>query len=196
MTLPLDTLNHSLTTDPFATLQVQTRQHRLHHRCGAYTFEDGPALTRLVSVHRPARILELGTALGYTACCLAYGSPHTHVDTIEGDHDHVQRARSQIARYGLQNRITVHHGDFALILADLTSTYDMVFFDGFAPEFPILMRLRELLTDGGMFVCSNLQLNHGRDAQRIATVWAKPDQWRQHESIEGGRTIVLAKAGV
>jgi len=84
--------------------------HRKVHGCEAYTFEDGPALTALSGWKQPHRVLELGTALGYSACCLAQGSASARVDTIEGDATHVTLAREQIARHALTHRITVHHG--------------------------------------------------------------------------------------
>ena len=67
--------------DPFQSLQDVTRIHRSEHGCGAYTFEDGTGLIDLSARIKPKRILELGTALGYTACCLASGSPEAHVDS-------------------------------------------------------------------------------------------------------------------
>ncbi len=179
--------------DPFIDLQAATRQHRIHHQCGAYTFEDGLALTDLVRTYDPQRIVELGTALGYTACCLAYGSSVAHVDTIEGDPDHVRLARMHIAHTGLESRITVHHGDFTTTLAGLPDGYDMAFFDGFAPSLELLMHLRRALTDGGLLVCSNLQLGHGREALLVADECANRAHWSLHTAIEGGRTVVLRK---
>jgi predicted O-methyltransferase YrrM len=77
---------------PFELIQSMTRQHRADHGCGAYTFEDGPGLTTLAATHHAGRVLELGTALGYTACCFAAATPNTHVDTIERDSEHVRLA--------------------------------------------------------------------------------------------------------
>ena len=90
--------------------------HRKVHGCEAYTFEDGPALTALSGWKRPQRVLELGTALGYTACCLAQGCVSARVDTVEGDATHVALAREEIARHALTHRITVHYGQFDEIL--------------------------------------------------------------------------------
>jgi len=99
-----------MTIDPFSAIQSATRTHRRSHGCGAYTFEDGPALTSMAAASGARRILELGTALGYTACCLAAGHPEARVDTIEGDPDHARLALEQIGSVGLSDRITVHHG--------------------------------------------------------------------------------------
>lgn len=182
--------------DPFRDLQIATQQHRARHQCGAYSFEDGPALTQLVRTHQPARILELGTALGYTACCLAAGSAAAQVDTIEGDAEHVRLARGQIARYDLQARISLHHGDFMPVIAGLAGGYDLAFFDGFAPTLRMLQRLHTLLVSGGRLICANLQLGHGEEARLVAAVCANRAFWSPAAAIEQGRTVVLVKAGV
>ena len=65
--------------DPLRHIQNATRVHQREHGCGACTFEDGPALTALSMSLQPRRVLELGTALGYTACCLAQGCETAYV---------------------------------------------------------------------------------------------------------------------
>lgn len=179
--------------DPFADVQAATRQHRREHGCGAYTFEDGPALIRLADRYRPARILELGTALGYTACCMAHGSPDARVDTIEADAGHVELARAQISRHDLGARITVHHGRFDSVLETLQPVYSMAFFDGYTPTLDTVANMRRLLVDGGLLVCSNLQLGSGEEAARLATDLADSSRWQRRDPIENGATAVLVK---
>src|SRR5580700_4237470 len=71
------------------------------------------------------RILELGTALGYTALSFASGAPDSTVDTIERDPEHVQLARDNITATRLDHRITIHEGDFAAVLPTLDPGYDV-----------------------------------------------------------------------
>lgn len=189
MTTPIQ----PITTDPFAALQAATRRHLAEHGCGAYTFEDGPALRDLANQRQPNRILELGTALGYTACCLAHGSPQAKIDTIEGDAQHVELARAQISQYGLSANITVHHGAFDAVLGTLRAGYDFAFFDGFAPALNTLRRMRELLTTGGLLACSNLQLSSGDEARQITDALTDSSRWTRCDPIENGRTVVLIK---
>ena len=188
-----DSMAKRLDRDQFADVQQATRQHLRQHRCGAYTFEDGPALTALSVWKRPQRVLELGTALGYTACCLAQGCASTRVDTIEGDATHVELAREQIARHGLTDRITVHHGQFDKILGQLEMGYDLAFFDGFEPPPAIIARIRDVLAIGGMLVCSNLQLGRGSAARQLARELDDARRWQTLSSIEHGRTAVRLK---
>lgn len=181
--------------DPFAAIQAATRAHRAHHGCEAYTFEDGPALHQLAAKWQPKRILELGTALGYTACCLAGGYSSAQVDTIEADALHVDLARAQIKRAGLANRIVVHHGRFDSVLAGLKPSYDMAFFDGFAPEPEVIRTVRQLLVDGGVLICSNLQLTSSSVSRDLQKDFDAAQRWLRQPSIEHGTTQVFIKRG-
>lgn len=181
--------------DPFADIQAATRAHREQHGCGAYTFEDGPALLQLAATQQPKRTLELGTALGYSACCIARGSPRAHIDTVEMDEDHVALAREQIARHGLSERIRVHPGAFEQVLPGLAPGYDLIFFDGFAPDSAVIRHLRGLLVQGGVLVCSNLQLAKAIDARALEADLDNSDRWQVMPALEGGRTRVCRKHG-
>lgn len=137
---------------PFEHIQQATRAHRRTHGCHAYTYSDGAALTVLAADVGARRVLELGTALGYTACCLAAAGPSVFVDTIEKDPIHVALARENIAQTGLSERVAVHEGDFYEVLRGLTAGYDLAFFDGIAPEPRLIAGLSSLLVPGGTFV--------------------------------------------
>src|SRR5580700_37812 len=119
--------------DPFAKVKAATDAHRARHGCGAHPYDNGPLLAALAAAANARRILELGTALGYTALSFASGAPGATVDTVERDAEHVQLARDNIAASGMDHRITVHEGDFAAILPTLDPGYDVVFFDGGTP---------------------------------------------------------------
>lgn len=149
--------------DPYARIQQATRDHRAGHGCGAYTFSDGRLLLALARQLRPDRVLELGTALGYTACCWADGG--AAVDTLEGDPSHVRLARENVEAAGLAERVTVRQGDFDDLLPGLPGPYDAVFFDGFAPSPPLLGELGRRLSPGGLLVTANLRLA-GRELRR------------------------------
>ena len=179
--------------DPFASIQAATRSHRKLHGCGAYTFEDGPGLARVAAASGATRILELGTALGYTACCLASGAPGAIVDTVEGDPAHVELAKELIAKAGLTERIRVHIGEFDQVLGKLPEDYDLAFFDGFAPSDAILALLRNCLTTGGILVCANLGLVEGVVQARLLQDFKNAERWLEVCKLESGRTIVLRK---
>src|SRR5580658_6075945 len=148
--------------DPFAKVKAATDAHRAKHGCGAYPYDNGPLLAALAAAANARRILELGTALGYTALSFASGAPGATVDTVERDPDHVRLARDNIAAAGMDHRITVHEGDFATVLPTLDPGYDVAFFDGQAPSPGVHKALRGLLRTGGTLITANL--NHGGTA--------------------------------
>ena len=187
------TLTNATACDRYAAVQQATRAHRASHGCWAYTFEDGPSLQRLAAKWNAHRVLELGTALGYTACCLAGSGPEVRVDTIERDATHVALAREQIASVGLADQITVHHGSFEVVMKKLAPCYDLAFFDGFTPEPHVIYALRQLLVDGGLLVCANVDLAVSAEAIALRQALDDPLQWQQEASIEAGATRVLIK---
>ena len=151
------------TEDPYAWLQEATRLHRRSHDCGAYTFTDGRLLLALARELRPSRVLELGTALGYSACCWADAG--ALVDTIDRDPAHVTEARENVARARPSGIVTPHLGGFDAVLATLTGPYDAVFFDGYAPAASMLSSLADRTTRPGLLVIANLSLA-GTDVER------------------------------
>src|SRR5262245_49191236 len=148
--------------DPFAHIRAATDRHRAQHGCGAFPYDNGALLGTLAGAAQARRVLELGTALGYTAAWLAHGAPHAVVDSVERDPEHVRLARRHVEESGLAGRVVVHHGDFAKVLRGLDPGYDVAFFDGFTPAPPILRELRRLLRPRGLLISANL--THGGEA--------------------------------
>lgn len=149
----------SAADDPFKAVRINTDRHRSEHGCWAYPHEDGRILGVLAAAVRATRILELGTALGYTALCLAYGASSAKVDTLERDPQHVSLARSAIEKVGYSSRIRVHEGEFATLLPTLKPGYDVAFFDGYAATLDVLDAVGRLLRPGGLLISANQQLS-------------------------------------
>jgi predicted O-methyltransferase YrrM len=179
--------------DRFAGLQAATRRHRRLHGCNAYTFEDGPGLLAIARAEHATRILELGTAMGYTACVLAIATEQTHVDTIEGDPEHVALAREHIRDFGLDEHVTVRPGDFFKVMAELDGPYDLAFFDGLGPTVRLVETLRKLLRPGGLLVCGNLAHASSTERRSIDLEFRQSGRWRLISSIEGGGTLAFRK---
>lgn len=116
------------------------------------------------------------------------------MDTIEADTDHVTLARLHIAQAGLGNRVTVHHGRFEDVIRNLDSGYDMIFFDGFAPDHSLTRGMHDRLVTGGLLVCANLQLADAADARALENDLNEPRRWRREEPIEDGATQVRIKS--
>jgi predicted O-methyltransferase YrrM len=153
--------------DPFAAVREATLAHRAAHGCGAYPYDNGALLGTLAAAANARRVIELGTALGYTALWFAKGAPQAVIDTIERDFEHVQLARAQVEAHGMAGHIVVHEGDFASVLRTFDPGYDVAFFDGFTPARPLLKELRRLLRARGLLISANLTHN-GADAYLTA----------------------------
>jgi predicted O-methyltransferase YrrM len=177
--------------DPFVKIRNATNTHRSRHGCGAYPYDNGPLLAALAGAVSARRILELGTALGYTALSFASGAPDATVDTIERDPEHVQLARDNIAAAVMDHRITVHEGDFATVLPTLDPGYDVAFFDGNTPVSALHKLLRGLLRTGGMLVTANL--NHGGTADAVRKALFDGKAWRSALVDDDGETAISVK---
>ena len=183
-------MNKSL-ADPFAHVRKATQTHRARHGCGAHSYGNGPLLSALAAAVQARRILELGTALGYTALSFAAGAPNCVVDSIERDPQHVSLARDNVVAAALDHRITVHEGDFAKVLPTLDPGYDLAFFDGHTPVLSLHGALRNLLRTSGLLITANL--NHGGTADAVAKALFDGKSWRSAPIDETGETAISVK---
>ena len=179
----------NMNENQFRFIQTMTQEHRLRHRCNAFTYSDGQALLDLAKTFKPERILELGTALGYTACCLAAAGEKCLVDTIEGDPEHVRIAKKNIAQVGFAEKVKVHEGDFSQVMKTLGDGYDIVFFDGLAPTPALLMQLHRKLREGGVLICANLDFA-GRGCEELLD---DTNYWKPVGRFENGGTRAVIK---
>ena len=181
---------NSADADPFAAIRGATDRHRAEHGCRAYPFSEGPLLGVIAAATEARRILELGTALGYTALWLAHGARQAKVDTVERDPEHVRIAREHLAAAGFGDRVSVHQGDFEQVLPTLAPEYDLGFFDGFAPTLLHLAEFRRLLRPRGVLVSTNLDRGRGDDYRAAL---GDPQSWLTSFAAEGGRTAISVK---
>ena len=111
--------------DAYAWARAAVKEHRWRHRCSLYRFEDGPLIQDIALATRPRRVLELGTLLGYTACCWA--ATGAEVVMVEPDPLHVTLARTTIAHAGLGSRAQVIEAETEAAAEHVTGTFDVVF---------------------------------------------------------------------
>ncbi|MBQ3118944.1 MAG: O-methyltransferase [Clostridia bacterium] len=87
-------------------------------------------LAVLMSIVRPQKILEVGTAIGYSSMLmLKYAGEKSCVTTIERDENVLSQARENIKSRGLEDRIHTIFGDATEVLESLSDKYDFVFID-------------------------------------------------------------------
>lgn len=120
--------------------------------------EVGALLRVLATAIGATRILEIGTAIGYSGIWLAGALPTGGMLlTIERDRERARVAREHFARAGLDNRISILIGDAQRMLAKVAGPFDLIFQDGDKAFYePALNRLVELLRPGGLLVTDNV----------------------------------------
>ena len=102
----------------------------------------------------PKRILEIGTAVGYSAICFSeFLQDNGKIDTIEREHDRVIQAIENIEKAEVEDKIKVLEGDAVEILPTLTDQYDVVFIDASKGKYPFFLKeaLRMLAPNGIIF---------------------------------------------
>lgn len=112
----------------------------------------------LLAFKKPDRILEVGTAVGFSALLMSeYGPEGSHITTIENYEKRIPAARENFRRAGKEDRITLLEGDATEVLKGLSGTYDMIFMDAAKGQYlHFLPDVLRLLEPGGLLVSDNV----------------------------------------
>ena len=111
-------------------------------------------ISKTLESKRVNRILEIGTAVGYSAICFSeFLAEYGLIDTIERDLDRVKEARENIKKAEVEEKINIIEGDAVEILPTLKNIYDIVFIDAAKGKYPIFLKeaLRMLAPKGIIF---------------------------------------------
>lgn len=93
----------------------------------------------------PRKILEIGTAIGFSALLLAEHFPEAEIDTVEKDEARYLRARAAVRDAGCEARIHCHLGDAADVIGTLRGPYDFLYLDGPKGQYLAHLKLAEPL---------------------------------------------------
>ena len=105
----------------------------------------------------PRRILEIGTAIGYSGIVMLSASPEATLNTVELSERSAALARENFRERGMLDRVNIFIGDAREIVPQLTGSYDFIFMDGPKGQYETFFPyLTELLTVGGALVCDNV----------------------------------------
>lgn len=115
-------------------------------------------LKLLLAMKRPARILEVGTAVGFSAILMAeYDPVECEITTIENYEKRIPIARENFKRAGKEHQITLLEGDATEILKELTKPYDFIFMDAAKGQYIHFMpEIFRLLKPEGILVSDNV----------------------------------------
>jgi caffeoyl-CoA O-methyltransferase len=143
----------------------------------------GHLLYLLARLGNARRILELGTATGYSTIFLARACRRTggHVVTVEIDEHMARRARQNFARAGLEDLITIQILDALEMLRNLEVPQDMIFIDvekaDYATALPLCARIMEA---GGLLVADNTGFKEAHafnSAIHLNPAWEMVNLW-------------------
>ena len=120
--------------------------------------EVGALLQVLARAAAARRILEIGTAIGYSGIWLARAlPPGGMLLTMEMNAERAREARANFERAGVADRTSVIVGDARRMLAKVAGPFDLIFQDGDKIQYePMLDRLVQLLRPGGLLVTDNV----------------------------------------
>lgn len=128
-------------------------------------------LGMLLKIVKPRRILEIGTAVGYSAAFFAAASPACSIVTIEREDEAHVEAPANMERMGISGRVTCLKGDAVGIMTELASEmksgcstcgiwnepFDFVFIDAGKSHYAeFLERSMKLVKSGAVIVCDNI----------------------------------------
>ncbi len=120
--------------------------------------EAGKFLEFMVSMKKPLKILELGTAIGYSSI-LMYDASKTNPDivTIERSKEMIELAKENIKRFNLEDKITIKEGDCLEVLENLDEEFDLIFMDAGKGHYNhFLPHCLRLLKEDGIIIADNV----------------------------------------
>lgn len=128
-------------------------------------------LTTFIIKNQTTNILEIGSAIGYSAIMMALANPNVKITTIERDHERYLEAVKNIKKLGLEDRITLIFNDalettiegkFDLVFIDAAKGQNIRFFEKFEPN----------LTDHGVIITDNIDF-HGLVQKDVESIQSR-----------------------
>ncbi|MBF7093946.1 O-methyltransferase [Streptococcus sp. HF-1907] len=111
----------------------------------------------LMQTLQPKKILEIGTAIGFSALLMADNAPQAQITTIDRNEEMIGFAKDNFAKYDSRHQITLVEGDAVDMLQTLDETYDFVFMDSAKSKYIVFLpEILEKLEVGGVVVMDDI----------------------------------------
>ncbi len=135
----------------------------------------------LLALGAPRQILEVGTAVGFSALLMAHNTaPDCRITTIEKYEKRIPQARANFAAAGMEQRITLLEGDAGEVMRGLSGPYDLIFMDAakgqyihFLPEALRLLRVGGLLISDNVLQDGDIIESHYAVERRNRTIYKR-----------------------
>lgn len=115
-------------------------------------------ISKFLKELRPKRILEIGTAVGYSAICFTeFLDENGVINTIERDKERIIEAKENIQKAEVADKINIYEGDAVEILPTLNEKYDVVFIDAAKGKYPFFLNeALRMLAENGIIFADNI----------------------------------------
>ncbi|MFR2063558.1 MAG: O-methyltransferase [Streptococcus sp.] len=111
----------------------------------------------LLQTLQPKKILEVGTAIGFSALLMAEYAPDAQITTVDRNEEMIGFAKENLAKYDSRKQITLVEGDAAEVLQDLDTDYDFVFMDSAKSKYIVFLpEILKRLKVGGVIVFDDI----------------------------------------
>jgi Predicted O-methyltransferase len=111
----------------------------------------------LLNLLKPKRILEIGTAIGFSALMMAKEVPEAEIVTIDRNPEMIELAKKNLAKYDHRQQITLKEGDAADVLKELSGSFDIVFMDSAKSKYvEFLPFALDLLSENGVILMDDI----------------------------------------
>ena len=120
--------------------------------------EAGEFIRLLLRMKKPVNILEIGTAVGFSAIFMSrFIAEDGHITTIENYQPRIDKAKENIKMAGAEKKITLLEGDANEILPTLSDQYDLIFMDAAKGQYGSFFKNAiPLLVPEGILLCDNV----------------------------------------
>ncbi len=147
-------------------------------RLQSYGYENGyPIIPKdsvalmavILALVRPKEILELGTAIGFSACFMTdYLEKGGRVTTVDRYPEMIEEAKENIIKLGKTNSIRMIEGDINEVVSSLDGSFDIIFMDGGKGQYiNILPDCLRLLRTGGVLIADDVMLDGEIGKERL-----------------------------
>ena len=135
--------------------------------------EVGQLLTTMLQIHQPVRILEVGTAIGYSALRMSFSVPNAEIITLELRDEWADLAEENFKKAGKESSIKVIRGNAVETMKLLDGPFDFVFLDAAKGQYlEFFNESMRLLSEGGLLFSDNV-LYKGMVASRALLIRRK-----------------------
>ena len=110
---------------------------------------------------KPKSILEIGTAVGYSAICFSeFLTEDGFIDPLDREKERIEEAKRHVKRAEVEDKIHLYEGDAVEILPTLNKTYDVVFIDASKGKYPFFLeQALRMLKENGVILADNVLYN-------------------------------------